>query len=139
MTQQKKHFFAADLGATSGRTILGTLSDGKIELEELTRFANNLIQTGGHVYWDIYALYHEIVNGLKVAAKKGVEIESIGIDTWGVDFGLLDKNGHLLGLPVHYRDARLPTATRIPWEAWRNFSQRRWRRERCMTKPAYSL
>ena len=56
MTQQKKHFFAADLGATSGRTILGTLTDGKIELEELTRFANNLIQTGGHVYWDIYAL-----------------------------------------------------------------------------------
>ena len=104
MTQQKKHFFAADLGATSGRTILGTLSDGKIELEELTRFANNLIQTGGHVYWDIYALYHEIVNGLKVAAKKGVEIESIGIDTWGCDFVCVGKDGALLRNPLAYRD-----------------------------------
>ena len=104
MTQQKKHFFAADLGATSGRTILGTLSDGKIELEELTRFANNLIQTGEHVYWDIYALYHEIVNGLKVAAKKGVEIESIGIDTWGCDFVCVGKDGALLRNPLAYRD-----------------------------------
>lgn len=104
MTQQKKHFFAADLGATSGRTILGTLSDGKIELEELTRFANNLIQTGGHVYWDIYALYHEIVNGLKVAAKKGVVIESIGIDTWGCDFVCVGKDGALLRNPLAYRD-----------------------------------
>ena len=104
MTQQKKHFFAADLGATSGRTILGTLSDGKIELVELTRFANNLTQTGGHVYWDIYALYHEIVNGLKVAAKKGVEIESIGIDTWGCDFVCVGKDGALLRNPLAYRD-----------------------------------
>ena len=104
MTQQKKHFFAADLGATSGRTILGTLTDGKIELEELTRFANNLIQTGGHVYWDIYALYNEIVNGLKVVARKGVEIESIGIDTWGCDFVCVGKDGALLRNPLAYRD-----------------------------------
>lgn len=107
MTQQKKHFFAADLGATSGRTILGTLTDGKIELEELTRFANNLIQTGGHVYWDIYALYNEIVNGLKVVARKGVEIESIGIDTWDATSCAWVKTGHCCA--IHWL-----TATRIP-------------------------
>ena len=58
--EQKKYFFAVDLGATSGRTIVGSLSDGKFDLEELTRFDNNLIETGGHFYWDIYALYFEI-------------------------------------------------------------------------------
>ena len=57
--EQKKYFFAVDLGATSGRTIVGSLSDGKFDLEELTRFDNNLIETGGHFYWDIYALYFE--------------------------------------------------------------------------------
>ena len=62
--EQKKYFFAVDLGATSGRTIIGSLSDGKFNLEELTRFDNNLIETGGHFYWDIYALYYEIIKGL---------------------------------------------------------------------------
>ena len=62
--EQKKYFFAVDLGATSGRTIVGSLSDGKFDLEELTRFDNNLIETGGHFYWDIYALYFEIIKGL---------------------------------------------------------------------------
>ena len=57
-------FFAVDLGATSGRTILGTLSEGKLDLRELTRFPNNIIETGGHFYWDIYALYLEIIKGL---------------------------------------------------------------------------
>ena len=57
--EDKKHFFAVDLGATSGRTIIGTLVNDRIELEELTRFDNNLIETGGHFYWDIYALYFE--------------------------------------------------------------------------------
>ena len=60
-----KYYFAVDLGATSGRTILGSLNDGKFELEEITRFDNNLIETGGHFYWDIYALYNEIIKGLK--------------------------------------------------------------------------
>lgn len=61
MENNKKYFFAVDLGATSGRTIIGTLGDKRIELEELTRFDNNLIETGGHFYWDIYALYNEII------------------------------------------------------------------------------
>ena len=63
------YFFAVDLGATSGRTILGCLGEGKMELKELTRFPNHIIETGGHCYWDIYALYNEIIRGLKVVAK----------------------------------------------------------------------
>ena len=99
-----KFFFAVDLGATSGRTILGTLADGKFSLEELTRFDNNLIQTGGHFYWDIYALYNEIIKGLKLIAQRKVDITSIGIDTWGVDFVCVGKDGGLLRNPYCYRD-----------------------------------
>ena len=102
--EQPKHFFAVDLGATSGRTIIGTIENGKMMLEELTRFDNNLIQTGGHFYWDIYALYNEIIKGLKLVAKKEIEIQSIGIDTWGVDFVCVDKNGSILRNPLAYRD-----------------------------------
>lgn len=114
MTESMKHnssatkggaaFFAVDLGATSGRTIIGTLADGKIELEELTRFDNNLIETGGHVYWDIFALYNEVIRGLKLVAKRGVSIQSIGIDTWGCDFVFVGKDGALLRNPMAYRD-----------------------------------
>lgn len=99
-----RHFFAVDLGATSGRTILGTLSDGKMEMKEVTRFANPIIETGGHCYWDIYALYLEIVKGLKKMAQEGVAIESIGIDTWGVDFVMVGKDGAFLRNPYCYRD-----------------------------------
>lgn len=102
--EDKKYFFAVDLGATSGRTIIGTLTGGKIELEELTRFDNNLIETGGHFYWDIYALYFEIIKGLKLAAQREVPIRSIGIDTWGVDFVCVGKDGALLRNPLSYRD-----------------------------------
>lgn len=97
-------FFAVDLGATSGRTIAGTLAGGKVRLEELTRFPNNLIETGGHFYWDIYALYFEIIKGLKTAARRGLQIESIGIDTWGVDFVCVGDDGALLRNPLSYRD-----------------------------------
>ena len=68
------YFFAVDLGATSGRTILGCLGEGKMELKELTRFPNHIIETGGHCYWDIYALYNEIIRGLKVVAKDNLPI-----------------------------------------------------------------
>ena len=102
--EDKKYFFAVDLGATSGRTIIGTLTGGKIELEELTRFDNNLIETGGHFYWDIYALYFEITKGLKLAAQRELPIRSIGIDTWGVDFVCVGKDGALLRNPLSYRD-----------------------------------
>lgn len=98
------HFFAVDLGATSGRTILGSLNEGKLELKELTRFPNHIIETGGHFFWDIYALYHEIINGLKTVYKEGIKIQSIGIDTWGVDFVFIGKDGGILRNPYCYRD-----------------------------------
>ncbi|MBQ6211148.1 MAG: rhamnulokinase [Prevotella sp.] len=99
-----KSFFAVDLGATSGRTIIGNLNEGRFDLEELTRFDNNLIQTGGHFYWDIYALYNEIIKGLKLVAKRGIEISSIGFDTWGVDFVCIGDDGAILRNPLAYRD-----------------------------------
>ena len=102
--EDKKHFFAVDLGATSGRTIIGTLVNDRIELEELTRFDNNLIETGGHFYWDIYALYFEVIKGLKLVAQRNIAITSIGIDTWGVDFVCVGKDGALLRNPLAYRD-----------------------------------
>ena len=102
--ENKKYYFAVDLGATSGRTILGTLVDGRLEQEELTRFPNNLIETGGHFYWDIYALYLEMIKGLQVVGKRGLDITSIGIDTWGVDFVFIGEDDAILRNPMAYRD-----------------------------------
>ena len=100
----KKYFFAVDLGATSGRTIIGTLNEGKFDLEEVTRFPNNLIEQGGHFYWDIYSLYFEIISGLKEVAQRGIEVTSIGIDTWGVDFVFIGEDNAVLRNPRAYRD-----------------------------------
>lgn len=102
--QANKYFFAVDLGATSGRTIIGNLSDGKVILEEITRFPNNLVQTGGQFYWDIYALYSEVIRGLKEVARRKLDIISIGIDTWGVDFVFVGDDGQILRNPRAYRD-----------------------------------
>ena len=98
------NFFAVDLGATSGRTILGSIAGGKLQQRELTRFPNHIIQTGGHYYWDIYALYREIIRSLKVVADEGIQLTSIGIDTWGVDFVCIGRDGGLLRNPYCYRD-----------------------------------
>ena len=100
----QKCFFAVDLGATSGRTIIGTVKDGKLMQEEITRFPNNLIEQGGHFYWDIYALYFEIIRGLKEVARRNIEITSIGIDTWGVDFVFIGEDNAILRNPRAYRD-----------------------------------
>jgi rhamnulokinase len=102
--ENKKYYFAVDLGATSGRTILGTLVGGKLEQEELTRFPNNLIETGGHFYWDIYALYLEMIKGLQIVGKRGFDLSSIGIDTWGVDFVFIGDDDAILRNPMAYRD-----------------------------------
>jgi len=99
-----KYFFAVDLGATSGRTIVGRIADGRCQLEELTRFPNNLIVQGGHYYWDIHGLYFEIIRGLKEAANRHLDITSIGIDTWGVDFVCIGDDGAILRNPRAYRD-----------------------------------
>ena len=102
--ENKKYYFAVDLGATSGRTILGTLVGGKLEQEELTRFPNNLIETGGHFYWEIYALYLEMIKGLQIVGKRGFDLSSIGIDTWGVDFVFIGDDDAILRNPMAYRD-----------------------------------
>lgn len=102
--KEQEYFFAVDLGATSGRTIIGTITDGKVDLEEVTRFPNHLIIQGGHYYWDIYALYNEIICGLKEVAQRGLKITSIGIDTWGVDFVFIGEDNAILRNPRAYRD-----------------------------------
>ena len=102
-------FIAADFGAGSGRVIVGTwLAASKtIELEEIHRFGNEQKMMDGHLRWDFDALFNELKTGLKKAfAKYGDEIKSIGIDTWGVDYGLLDKEGQLISSPICYRDDR---------------------------------
>ena len=102
--ENKEYFFAVDLGATSGRTIIGSIVNGRLEQEEITRFPNNLIETGGHFYWDIYALYFEMIRGLKEVARRGLTITSIGIDTWGVDFVFIGEDDAILRNPMAYRD-----------------------------------
>ncbi|MCR5269961.1 MAG: rhamnulokinase [Prevotella sp.] len=102
--ENEKYFFAVDLGATSGRTIIGKIDNGKIDLEEVTRFPNNLIEQGGHYYWDIHALYFEMIRGLKEVATRHINITSIGIDTWGVDFVCIGEDGAILRNPRAYRD-----------------------------------
>lgn len=97
---------AFDFGASSGRMILSKYQDGKIELEELHRFANDPVRVGKNFYWDTFRLYHELKTGLKKAAAKKIPIQSLAIDTWGVDYGLIDKDGNLIGNPVNYRDDR---------------------------------
>ena len=99
-------YLAADFGGGSGRIMAGTLTEGKLKLEEVYRFANRQIKLGNCVYWDFLSLFEEMKNGLRVAARKGYEVKSMAIDTWGVDFGLIDKDGKLLGNPVCYRDSR---------------------------------
>ena len=101
-----KVYLAADFGGGSGRVIAGWLEDGQLKMEEVHRFGNRQVRLGDHVYWDFPALFEDMKAGLKKAAAKGYQVESIGVDTWGVDFGLIDRDGQLIGNPVCYRDAR---------------------------------
>jgi len=99
-----RNFLAIDIGATSGRAILGVLKGGKLSTEEISRFPNRIIREGGHWMWDMAALYDAILAALKTVAERKIEIESVGIDTWGVDFALFGKDGKLLRNPYSYRD-----------------------------------
>ncbi|WP_042367046.1 rhamnulokinase [Bacteroides neonati] len=99
-------YLAVDFGGGSGRIMAGSIDQGRLTLEEVYRFPNRQIRMGNHLYWDFLALFEEMKNGLRLAARKGYAIRSIGIDTWGVDFGLIDAQGNLLGNPVCYRDPR---------------------------------
>lgn len=100
-------FLAFDFGASSGRAMLAKFDGEKITLEEKHRFSNDPVMVNGSLYWDVLRLFHEIKQGILKCANSGDrDIDCIGIDTWGVDYGLLDKNGKLLGNPYHYRDTR---------------------------------
>lgn len=96
---------AFDFGASSGRAILGIYDGERITLDEIHRFANDPVRVNGTLYWDVLRLFHEIKQGMLLAHHRG-GFDSIGIDTWGVDFGLIDEHGCLLENPVHYRDQR---------------------------------
>ncbi len=94
---------AFDFGASSGRAVMGKYENGKIELEEIHRFDNDTVMVNGGFYWDVLRLFFEIKQGI---GKAGDDYDSVGIDTWGVDYGLIDKNGNLMGNPYNYRDVR---------------------------------
>ena len=100
-------YLAADLGAESGRVMAGTWDGRRIKLEELHRFPNGPVEVAGSLRWDVEKLWAEVQCGLGVAAKRfGAATASVGVDTWGVDYALLSREGELLGQPFNYRDAR---------------------------------
>jgi rhamnulokinase len=101
-------YLAFDLGASSGRAVIGRFDGSAVELEEIHRFANGPVSVAGCHYWDALRLYEEILAGLRKCVQiSGPELAGIGIDTWGVDFALLDDGDELLGNPHCYRDARV--------------------------------
>jgi rhamnulokinase len=97
---------AVDLGASSGRVMLGRVTPEVMELTEVHRFDNVPVRVDGRLHWDILRIYREVLDGLREAGRVAGRLDSIGIDSWGVDYGLLDADGRLLGNPVHYRDGR---------------------------------
>src|SRR5215469_13982349 len=101
---------AVDLGASAGRVMTGQVSGSRIELREVSRFPNKPVAVGGTLYWDILGLYNSVLSGLRSAAPS-FPLASVGIDSWGVDYGLLDASGALIGNPVHYRDRRTEGVT----------------------------
>lgn len=114
----QRSVLAIDIGASSGRAILGHFDGTSVTLEEVHRFANEPVQVGDTLHWDIFRLWHEVQQGI-LRARAVADIAAIGIDTWGVDFGLLDARGHLVEHPIHYRDVRTEG---IPQEVYRDIS-----------------
>lgn len=114
-----KKVLSFDFGASSGRAMLAKFSEGKIEMQEIHRFSNDTVIVNGTMYWDILRLFFEIKTGITKAVNLG-GFDAVGIDTWGVDFGLLDKRGKLIGNPVHYRDTRTEG---IPEETFKTVSK----------------
>lgn len=104
---QTRNYLAFDLGAESGRAVLGRLDGRTLRIETLHRFGNGPVRIGKHLYWDVLRLWTELKAGLAAyRAAHGVDLAGLGLDTWGVDFGLLDAHDELLGNPHHYRDVR---------------------------------
>ncbi|MDR2859015.1 MAG: rhamnulokinase [Mediterranea sp.] len=116
------HFVAFDIGATSGRTILATIENNKLRLKELNRFPNQIINVNNKFYWNIFALYESLKEGLKIASEETTDICAIGIDTWGVDFVYIGEDDTILSLPRSYRD---PYTNGIPEEYFQSVSQRK--------------
>ena len=101
-----RNYLALDLGAESGRAILGVLGSGRLTLQEVHRFSNIPVRVPEGLQWDVLHLWSEIKAGFTASVKNGLRLDGIGLDTWGVDFALLDRKGALLANPFHYRDAR---------------------------------
>ena len=116
-----KYCLAIDIGASSGRHILAHLDGGKPVLEEIYRFDNGYIEKNGRFYWDVDRLFENVVNGIKKCAEIGKIPESIGIDTWGVDYALLDDDGKIIDGVIAYRD---PRTENIPEEVYKLVSKR---------------
>jgi rhamnulokinase len=100
------YYLACDLGAESGRVMLGTLCGGRVELEELHRFPSAVVRIGGTMRWDVLRIFDEIKAGMRVAAARGVRIESVSTDSWGVDYVWMREGEPCVGVPFHYRDVR---------------------------------
>ena len=100
-----KKVLSFDFGASSGRAMLASYENGKIEMAEIHRFSNDPVSVNGRMYWDVLRLFFEIKTGITKAVNAG-GFDAIGIDTWGVDFGFINKKGELIGNPFHYRDQR---------------------------------
>ena len=104
------YYLAVDIGASSGRHILGNYENGKLTLKEIYRFSNGAVKKGDYLVWDVDALFKNIVNGIKECKNLGIIPYSVAIDTWGIDYALLDENDRLIGDVISYRDARTENA-----------------------------
>src|SRR5437660_1100731 len=104
-----KKILAFDLGAESGRALIGAFDGERLQLEVVHRFPNGAVETLDTLHWDVLRLYGEMLTGLRKAAVEHGTVASIGVDTWGVDFALLGRDGTLLGNPRHYRDPHTET------------------------------
>ncbi len=105
-TMTDKAYLAVDIGASSGRHVLGLFDGRRLRLEEVYRFDNGPVEADGRLYWDLLGQWAHVRAGLRAAGGKCPQIASLGVDTWGVNFGLLGRGDELLGNPYHYRDAR---------------------------------
>jgi len=104
--KKQNNYLAIDLGASSGRGIIGRFDGSKIHLKEISRFSNDPVKVNGRFYWDILRIFHEIKGAIRQSVLDGYDIVSLGIDTWGVSYGFINSDGNLISNPVHYRDVR---------------------------------